>query len=155
MGDAARVYLIVAFVPDKIRFPRLLPGTFTEQSPVDNRYNCIAWAAEENSRWWWPSDFAYWPASVPREETLEAFKMAFRTLGYAPCPDEGFEEGFQKVAIFAIGNTPTHAALQMKAETWASKLGRNVDIFHQLRAIGGGLYGEPILFLRKAKTKID
>ncbi len=54
------------------------------------RYNCIAWAAGENHRRWWPADWDtvtfYWPPHLPRQplgkETLENFVRAFESLGY-------------------------------------------------------------------------
>jgi hypothetical protein len=54
-------------------------------SPVTGHYNCIAWAAGEDFRWWWPDPLfiGYWPAApVPREVTLAAFEAAYATLGY-------------------------------------------------------------------------
>src|SRR5579862_1259345 len=65
-------------------------------------YNCIAWAAEDTRRPWWPNarpDY-YWPDGCPEAETVEAFIETFKTLGYEPCSDGSFEDGFLKVAIF-------------------------------------------------------
>jgi hypothetical protein len=51
---------------------------------------------------------------VPREETIEAFKQAFQTLGYEVCEDDVLEEGFQKIAIYANSNkVPTDVARQL------------------------------------------
>jgi len=35
-------------------------------------YNCIAFAAGETHRWWWPMG-AYWPEPAPRDETVDSF----------------------------------------------------------------------------------
>src|ERR1017187_4287391 len=48
-------------------------------SPQDSRYNCIAWAAGEQRRRWWPPQ-------LPQEEvTKENFIRAFELLGYRRC----------------------------------------------------------------------
>lgn len=35
-------------------FPGLRETEYTLTSPEDRGYNCIAWAAGDLSRWWWP-----------------------------------------------------------------------------------------------------
>jgi hypothetical protein len=74
---------------------------------------------------------AFWPANVPREETLEAFVAAFSTLGYSVTEDPSREPGVEKVALYSdrIG-TPTHAARQLPNGQWTSKLGKDIDIEH-------------------------
>ena len=69
-------------------FPGLASGGYSITSPRTGRYNCIAWAAGDTARWWWPGGDAtleFWPASVARDETLDAFRDAFASLGYAVC----------------------------------------------------------------------
>ena len=64
-------------------FPGLRGSTYQVTSPPADVYNCIAWAANDNLRWWWP-DFPpqrYWPAGVLREESVAAFQEAFASLG--------------------------------------------------------------------------
>jgi hypothetical protein len=124
-------------------FPRLTSTNHRQASPVDGKYNCIAFAADDTESWWWPTPQPiggiYWPQGVPREVTLEAFKMAFEQLGYEECLTGEFEAGKEKIAIFSDreGN-PTHAARQLASGEWASKLGTNVDIEHDtLEAVGG------------------
>jgi hypothetical protein len=59
--------------------------------------------------------------------------------------------GFEKVAIFAdeLGE-PRHAARQLGSGEWTSKLGDHVDIEHEdLDVVGGHLYGEPRMYLRR------
>ena len=106
---------------------------FTVTSPASPDYNCIAWAAEDTSRWWWPDAFGlyYWTEQAPRVETLEAFVAVFRSLGYEPCEDRRLEAGLQKIAIFVDSRgRPTHAARQLDNGNWTSKLGQQVDIEH-------------------------
>ena len=63
-------------------FPQIVEAGYTATSPPTPRYNCIAWAAGDTQKWWWPdpSPFAYWPAAIPRENTLTRFIEAFQSL---------------------------------------------------------------------------
>ena len=133
----------------------MIPGcTVTSLETPD--YNCIAWAAEEDDRFWWPDPLnqAYWPVVVLREVTLAAFVAAYRTLGYEPCQDGRVEQGFQKIAIYANNGVPTHAARQLPSGAWTSKLGQWVDIEHDTpervaafpRCSG---YGRPVQFMKR------
>ena len=63
-------------------FPNLQPGEFYETSPKTEDYNCIAWAADDQDRWWWPDPNNYWPQEVLRVVILDAFIEAFRGLRY-------------------------------------------------------------------------
>ncbi|MDA2924872.1 hypothetical protein MYX65_09500, partial [Acidobacteria bacterium AH-259-L09] len=83
-------------------FNNLADAPYNIISEVWAEYNCVAWAAGETYRKWWPIDppFAYWPESTSREETLDSFILAFKTLGYEPCDDDKLETGYEKVAIY-------------------------------------------------------
>jgi hypothetical protein len=128
-------------------------------SPRSNGYNCIAWAAGDNTRWWWPTPLRgvnYWPRGIPREETLAAFISAFGTRGFAPCADGSLEDGIEKVALFAkrVGASliPTHAALQLETGQWTSKMGTLEDITHfTLNAVDGPVYGEAVQFMARPR----
>ncbi len=137
-------------------FPRLRGTPFQITSPSDPGYNCIAWAAGSMSDWWWPLDEsrkAFWPDTVPRTRTLDAFRAVFATLGYAVCSDDLVENGFEKVAIFVdLVGVPTHAARQLARGRWTSKLGQMHDIEHDLLALEGEIYGEVGLILRRQRT---
>lgn len=134
-------------------FPRLADEAFEITSPEDSRYNCVAWAAGDVKRWWWPAEppFAYWPVGVPREESVESFIAAFASLGYAVTMSGQHETGFEKVAIFAASDgVPTHVARQLANGSWTSKLGRLEDISHlDVSGVGGSDYGEAVTFLRR------
>jgi hypothetical protein len=129
-----------------------------ETSLRDTRYNCIAWAAENNSRWWWPDNFGigYWPPNVPREESIDAFMKAYETLGYKLCYNESLEPGLDKIAIYGIRYStkvvPTHAARQMESGEWTSKVGPFEDISHKtLDAVNGPVYGEMICCMSRPR----
>jgi hypothetical protein len=81
-------------------FPNLRTTPFRVTSPADRKYNCIAWAANDATNWWWPEGTApdaIWPGSAAREVTLSAFTAAFSTIGYVVGGDESLEPGFEKV----------------------------------------------------------
>ena len=94
------------------------------------RYNCIAWAAGVDNRWWWPAHSGYWPPGVRREEDTAAFEEVFRLLGYLPCDNGELEVGFEKVAIYTQSGAVTHMARQTRSGWWTSKLGKADDIEH-------------------------
>ena len=134
-------------------FPGLSARGYDVTSQQTPFYNCIAWAAGDSRRWWWPvlSPMAYWPPSVPREETLKRFVEAFGTLGHEPCDNSGLEPGFEKVAIYAIpGGSPTHAARQLPSGYWTSKLGKWEDIeHHTIDGVESRDYGVVVQVLKR------
>jgi len=132
-------------------FPSLTSSNHRVTSPPTPRYNCIAWSAGDERRWWWPDPGrqAYWPADVPREETIDAFVKAYATLGYEPCESAVPEPGLERVALYARGEQPAHAARQLPNGKWSSKLGRGEDVEHDLEALEGPLYGSVVQVLRR------
>jgi hypothetical protein len=136
-------------------FPRLAAAGYTITSPRTADYNCIAFAAGDTNAWWWPLDpdavrsSQYWPADCADDESLDAFRAAFATLGYHPCPDAALEPGFEKVALFAHRQSPTHAARQLPTGRWTSKIGPSYDVEHPLDALEGTEYGTVALILRR------
>ena len=140
--------------PIDAHFPGLQTSSFRVTSSASRDYNCIAWVAGDTAQWWWPdpdseNDAIFWPSSVPREETLVAFEAAFATLGYTPDSSAEPERGFEKIALFASGTTPTHAARQLANGRWTSKLGLREDIEHDLHAISGVAYGRVVRILKR------
>jgi hypothetical protein len=139
--------------PLEAAFPSLRPGNYQITRPPTNRYNCIAWAAGDTARWWWPvghSQF-FWPPGIAREETPAAFEAAFATLGYVRCDSLDGETGFEKVALFAdVNGVSTHAARQLTSGRWTSKLGELDDIEHDLRDLEGDIYGIVVWFMKRA-----
>ena len=141
--------------------PDLTADTCILTSPKSNRYNCIAWALGDTTRWWWPvplRGLSYWPPGIPREETLAAFIQAFGTQNYAPCADGSLQDGIEKVALFAkriAGElSPTHAARQLESGEWTSKMGSLEDISHVgVDAVNGPIYGTAIQFLGRQRGR--
>ncbi len=130
---------------------------FTVVSAATKEYNCIAWAAGESDRFWWPDSMGvgYWPEGIPRQESVGAFVEAYRTIGYEVCHDSQLESGFDKVAIYTDGTgKPTHAARLLREGRWTSKLGKSVDIEHD-KLLGdfppGCAYGQATIFLRRPR----
>lgn len=128
-----------------------LPHEIT--SPPTTRYNCVAWAAGDETTWWWPDAqrFYYWPIRQ-RSVSLESFRAAFATLGYAPAASTAQEAGIEKVAIYARGECPTHVARQLPDGQWTSKCGRLHDLTHTLEALEGTEYGSVRLVLMRPRT---
>jgi hypothetical protein len=123
--------------------PRLTADNYRETSPASWKDNCIAWAAGVTDSWWWPSPGRYWPPDIPREETIAAFLAALGTLGYAAVATPDSESEVEKGALYATGETPTHAARQLPTGVWTSKLGPSLDIEHLTpEVVAGGFYGE-------------
>ena len=144
----------------KLRFPNLKTNSYRVTSPESGTYNCIAWAAGDSSQWWWPGprEDDYWPATVPRQETLKSFRAVFQEMGYVECASRELETGFEKIAIFVDSDgSPTHAARQLESGWWTSKLGDYKDIEHaSLSALENApllksLYGAVALVMRRAK----
>jgi hypothetical protein len=136
----------------KALFPRLRTAAFRVTSERDPVYNCVAWAAGVTDDWWWPLEDpaeGCWPLGVPRERTLEAFRGAFAALAYSVCSSEEPEPGFEKIALFALADLPTHAARQLPGGPWTSKLGKGEDIEHELHDLEGDFYGTVVLVMRR------
>jgi hypothetical protein len=136
-------------------FPGLQHSVYHVTSPADDVYNCIAWAASDKSRWWWPDTGAhrYWPAGLLRDESLSAFQAALASLGYSVCTGEDLEAGFEKVALFAdVAGFPTHAARQLPNGRWTSKLGELEDIERALHALEGVEYGLATVIMKRVSA---
>ena len=134
-------------------FPNSVNQPFLITSPDTPTYNCIAWAFEDPSKWYWPdpSSIYFWPNNIPRSVTLDAFIALFSLINYQICLTDDLEEGYSKIAIFvdSVG-TPTHAARQLPSGFWTSKLGSNIDIQHTIFSMQGGEYGNVVVYMRRA-----
>lgn len=131
------------------KFPRLRRHGFRVTSDPDVTYNCIAWAAGDEARWWWPAELSYWPDGVRQSVALSSFIEAFATIGYSECRDGALEEGFEKVALYGTGKACSHAARQLPNGEWTSKLGRGHDISHHLDGLVDSSYGDVLVLLRR------
>lgn len=139
--------------------PYLTADNCEVTSKASRRYNCIAWAAREDFRNWWPDPMGigYWPPGAPRSATIEAFILAYATLGFALCFDGTLEQGVEKIALFGKGKPgeeiPTHAALQLESGQWTSKLGPFEDINHvTVEGVCGPVYGKVICYLARPRA---
>ena len=138
-------------------FPFLTSEGYSETSPASPAYNCIAWAAGRTDVAWWPDPqgIGYWPQDAPRTETLEAFYRAFQSIGYTRCDDGSLKVGFEKIALYALGGRPKHAARQLPDGSWTSKLGKHIDIRHTLRGVEGPAYGQVDSFMKRPRSGIE
>lgn len=141
-------------------FPKLRTGAYDKTSEMDPGYNCIAWAAGDTTRFWWPRPERpyYWPDGLPRVATRQNFIDAFSTLGYSPSDslDASIEQGLEKIALFEdTSGKPTHAARQLATGAWTSKLGVDIDIEHQdVAGVEGNAYGTlAVILVRKAEMR--
>jgi hypothetical protein len=134
------------------QFPKLQTSPHAKTSPPTPNYNCIAWSAEDNRRWWWPDPQYYWPDGVKRERTIEAFIEMYSLFGYEVATDREIESQFEKIAIYVDGRAiPTHAARQLRSGMWTSKLGNGNDIAHELDALEGNVYGRVAVVMRRPR----
>jgi hypothetical protein len=129
-------------------FPNLEAKGYEITSPYDRRYNCIAWSAGQDDRWWWPGA-GYWPPGVTIDTNIDAFIDVYALQGYEKCDNRGIQAGYEKVALYADQGEVAHAARQLQDGRWTSKLGRDVDITHTLEALEGGCYGAVVQILRR------
>ena len=130
-------------------YPNLKAEGYSEESLDTPFYNCIAWAAGDTRRWWWPHPNAYWPAGCPLVVSIDAFSDMFESLGYEECVSENLEIGVEKIALYALGGVPTHAARQKQDGSWTSKIGNHIDIAHTLLGLEGPRYGNVVKFFKK------
>lgn len=111
-------------------FPRLRGATAYEAvSQRDMRYNCIAFAAGVTHEWWEPTTRGrpgmHWPASAPKEQSVEAYVAAFGTLGYVRCDGAGLEPGFEKVVLYvsSLRRRPNSSAAAMSTDVRSPPFG--------------------------------
>lgn len=140
--------------------PNISPDQYQITRPETSDYNCIGWGAEEDDRWWDPTDpDQYWPDEVPRELTIAAFIQAYATIDYIACDSVEFEPGFQKLAIYARDDgqpdsgQPTHVARQLPNGRWTSKIGEFEDIEHELEGLTGFYYGTVTQILKRPGSR--
>ena len=140
-------------------FPGLRNSPYAITSPPDHGYNCVAWAVGLSDQSWNALDPRdYWPAGLPRRDTISVVMAALATAGFAACADGGLEEDVEKVALYGIEDAFMHTARQLPNGRWTSKLGVSYDIEHELDALtssanaGGGVqYGEVVAFMCRAR----
>lgn len=137
-------------------FPHRKASELELTSPNTPIYNCIAYAAGDHKRIWWPdaAGNGYWPPQIQRAVTLTVFRQAFEQLNYKGVKTHIFEIGIENIAIFAKGGQPTNSALQLINGKWSSKFGKEVDISHQLFPSNGHTYGNVGLIMARLRVRI-
>lgn len=136
--------------------PFLVSEGYVVKSIATRRYNCIAFAADDPSVFYWPDDDdnpdAYWPISR-KDISLDCFVEMFAHLGYEKCDDGSLEAGYEKVVIYIFEGKPSHAAKQLEDGRWKSKLGLAQDIEHNsVKAVEDEVcYGTATQYLRKPR----
>ena len=139
-------------------FPNLRKAGYVPQSDPDERYNCIAWAAGENHRWWEPCDGRHWPGRKdgdPPDYSIASLASAYAAEGFVECggciqDDAAHEQGIQKVALYGQHGEYLHAARQLINGEWTSKLGPDDDIRHpSLEAVTGGAFGDVVKIMKR------
>ena len=160
LGRAASVYLTLIFgelaLTDHLRNLFQSLDDFNVTSPEDKNYNCFAWAASEDTRSWAPLADYYWPLNAPMVNTLDAFVVAFGTLGYERCMNGSLEDGFEKVAIYQRpSGVVSHMARQLPFGRWTSKIGDFEDIEHASPGeLEGYEYGVVVQYMRRAVNSV-
>ncbi len=137
-------------------FPDLI-GKGRKTSDQTILYNCLAWALGINWTWFDPVQRMagyHWPPGIQREWTIPTIRKIFQRHGYYEECDHSLEEGFEKVAIFADDDGPTHFARQLPDGKWTSKLGFQIDIEHADLVCLYGVYG-PLLVILKRRIPLE
>ena len=131
---------------------------FEITSNADDNYSCVSWSVNDTKRYWWPyrsvSPYIYWPPGLLREETVEAFVALYEYCMFTQCESPVCEVGYDKVAIYALDDTPTHAArCWCEDRGWSSKLGEENDILHHaLDALEGSEYGRVVTIMKRRRS---
>src|ERR1041385_4289470 len=112
-------------------FPKLQLTLDDITSSKTQNYNCIAYAAKDETQWWWPTPLwltamyrlpqHHWPQGLPREypPTVENFFRAFEGKGFSRCGNSKHEYGYEKVALYVnSAGTPTHMARELGDGVW-------------------------------------
>jgi hypothetical protein len=102
----------------------------------------------------------YWPldgnVEENLEETVETFARALATVRYEQCADGHFEDGVEKIALYAKRGKVIHGAKQTSRQQWQwewqSKMGPDEDIEHPLDGLEGPLFGKVVAYFKRARV---
>ncbi len=114
------------------KWQKLRSGNYKVASNATARYNCMAFANDNDRKWWEAGRYGgryYWPPKIP--DTLEGWVEIFKRQHYELTSNRETEQGFEKIAIYVDlrDMLPGHVA-KSDGRTWKSKLGRYQDIKH-------------------------
>lgn len=136
-------------------FPAI-KGHYEIRSKKSTSYNCIAFAAGDNTRNWdgFPIGDDYWPNEAKYGHGIAALAGAFYAIGYRQCEDGDLEEGFERVALYGIDyDSYEHAARQRPDGRWESKMGKLENIIHlKPEHLEGAEYGKVIVFMNRKRV---
>jgi len=135
-------------------FPKIRKEGYKITSQETADYNCFAWAVNDTTQWWSPDTGSgyYWLDGIPETLEVTSFVKLYQSAGnFLPCPTHQFENGFEKIAIYADAKgSVTHVARQLPSGAWTSKLGDWEDIQHEsLAAIEGQFYGKVAQIMKR------
>lgn len=131
-------------------FPRLARESFEIVGEPTSGYNCIAYAAGDNERWWDYAETRYWPDYATRTDRMESLIEVFTGLGFQRCRGNSLEGGYVKVALYEEQGVWKHAALQTPTGLWRSKMGEGPLIEHRRpESLADGMYGNPTIHMRR------
>ena len=131
-------------------FPNLYSEGFQTVAGPSGQYNCVGYAAEDTTRWWWPDGINYWPTTAVQSDSTESFREMFATLGYEVCEDSNVQAEYLKIALYEAQGEFQHVAIQMPNGRWRSKMGRGPLIEHSNPdSLSGGPYGNPVTYMRR------
>jgi hypothetical protein len=94
----------------------------------------------------------YWPGDR-QDQSVNGFIKVFRSQGYESCDSRDLEPGYEKIAIYAIGEAPQHMARQLPSGKWTSKCGDFEDITHTLEGLEGKDYGVVVTVMKRKRTE--
>jgi hypothetical protein len=113
-------------------FPQLKQGTYIHTSNATARYNCVAFANDNDRKWWEPDLYGgqfHWPKGIG--DDVDGWAKIFIDQGYEVTEDPSHLHGHEKIAIYVDvdDNSPSHVA-KSNGQAWKSKLGKFQDIEH-------------------------
>lgn len=138
-------------------FPALAGTDYAKTSDKSATYNCIAWAAGEDDRWWeWTPDYYpgyFWPCEAVSDHVDELVR-AYEAIGFERCDSGELEAEYEKLALYADRDDAyTHAARQLPDGRWTSKLGPQEDIRHEHPDhLRGRAYGNVHCYMRRRRS---
>ncbi len=70
-----------SYLTDK-SFPNSFFEPFVITSPETTEYNCLAWALNDNTKWYESDDDYYWFDGISRDNTLNSIFSVFEKFGF-------------------------------------------------------------------------
>src|SRR5262245_58321372 len=85
----------------KSDFPTLGDNFFLNSS-ASGRYNCIAWAVGDETKWWEPSTDPrhHWPTDIPKDPSLGTITSLLKKYRFLTCASMQLSPRTEKVAIY-------------------------------------------------------